>query len=43
MELFNLKYDMKELSNLLKIVTLSSAEEVIQHKVNVILVKNDWY
>jgi hypothetical protein len=38
-ELLNLQDDMKELSNLLKIVARSSVKEVIQHKVNVILVK----
>jgi hypothetical protein len=38
-ELFNLYDDMTELSNQLKIVARSSIKEVIQHKVNVILVK----
>jgi hypothetical protein len=38
-EFLNLQNDMKELSNLLKIIAWSLVKEVIQHKGNVILVK----
>lgn len=40
-EFLNLQDDMKELSILLKTVAWSLVKEVIQHKVNVILVKMD--
>jgi hypothetical protein len=38
-EVLNLQEDMKELRSLLETVARSSIKEVIQHKVNVILVK----
>lgn len=38
-EFLTLQDEMKELSNLLKIVAWSSVKEVIQHTVNVILIK----
>jgi hypothetical protein len=39
MVLLNLQHDIKELSSLLQIATRSSGEEVMQHKIDTILIK----